>query len=298
MSEYRELSFVDTSSYFVNAYQWFTTGLAPITWSPLYSWFYGGLLNVSSDAFVVTTLHRWLIVFALAILVLAVMRRLLPHGAAWFAAAWWVVLPINFDALYEIHLFAVVPVLLATLIILMGDTAWHRGMAVAVLVAAAVLLRNEYLPAAGLLFTAFVLNLLWKQRSNLSSLLGIIPRLLLAYGLPALAAALCIFYFWLHASDASIISGLLERKHTLNICQTYTFGYEQRYQDFTKSPWTECQELMIRVYGEPEPSLVKALRKNPKAMLEHFLWNLSLFPNGLQVLLFNVSSGSVSPDYT
>src|SRR5213593_5303923 len=91
MSEYRDLTFGDTSSYFVNAYKWFTTGLAPITWSPLYSCFYGGLLNVSSDAFVVTTLHRWLIVFALAILVLAVMRRLLPHGAAWFAAAWWVV---------------------------------------------------------------------------------------------------------------------------------------------------------------------------------------------------------------
>jgi hypothetical protein len=32
-------------------------------------------------------------------------------------------------------------------------------------------------------------------------------------------------------------------------------------------------------------------------VLEHFLWNISLTPNGLQVLLFNATFGTVNPDY-
>ena len=53
----------------------------------------------------------------------------------------------------------------------------------------------------------------------------------------------------------------------------------------------------MRVFGEPEPSLFRALLRNPRAIIEHFLWNVRLIPSGLQVLLFNSSSGSVSPDY-
>ena len=32
---------------------------------------------------------------------------------AWLLAAWWAVLPVNFDTLYEVHLFALLPVLAA-----------------------------------------------------------------------------------------------------------------------------------------------------------------------------------------
>jgi hypothetical protein len=107
----RDLTPGDTSDYFVSAHRLFQSGSAPITWSPLYIAFYSSLLHLSSDAFLVTTLHRWLIVLTLAVLVLALMRRLLPPGVAWFMAAWWVILPINFDALYEVHLFVVIPVI-------------------------------------------------------------------------------------------------------------------------------------------------------------------------------------------
>jgi len=54
---------------------------------------------------------------------------------------------------------------------------------------------------------------------------------------------------------------------------------------------------MMRTFGKPEPSLLEALRRNPTALLEHFWWNLSLVPNGLQVLLFNATAGKVNPDY-
>src|SRR4051812_25111875 len=55
---FRDLTSDDTSYYFVDAYRWFRSGSASILWSPLYTSFYGSLLNVSSDAFLVTTLHR------------------------------------------------------------------------------------------------------------------------------------------------------------------------------------------------------------------------------------------------
>ena len=86
-------------------------------------------------------------------------------------------------------------------------------------------------------------------------------------------------------------------KHTLNVCQIYAFGYEQRHRDFSKSPWTDCQELMLRDFGRPEPTLLEALRANPRAMLAHFGWNARLIPSGLQLQLFNAVSGPPSPDY-
>lgn len=292
----RDLTSGDTTSYFAFAYQWFKTGSTPISWSPLYIWFYGSLLHLSSDAFVVTTLHRWLIVVILAVLVLALMRRLLPPELAWFMAAWWAILPIGFDALYEVHLFAVIPVLGAALLILGKPSPWRRGGALAMMVAASFLMRNELLLASGLLAAMLAGAWLWNARYE-SAGLRLNFRASASYVVPLLGTCLLVGYSYRHATDAGSISENLERKHTLNICQTYAFGYQQRHSDFTKSPWSDCQVLMMRTYGEPEPTLMEALRRNPAAMMEHFLWNVSLIPDGLQVLLFNVSFGKVTPDY-
>ncbi len=296
MWHFRDLTSGDTSNYFVNAYGWFEKGFTPISWSPLYVSFYASLLHLSSDVFTVTTLHRWLIVIVLAVLVMALMRRLLPPDLAWLMAAWWVILPINFDALYEVHLFAVIPVLCAALVILSKSGPWCRGVALAILLAASVLVRNELLLASGLLAVMLVAATIWKARHG-QIRFKVNRGSILAYGIPLVCACLVIAYFYVRANDAADLSGALERKHTLNICQTYAFGYEQRHTDFTKSPWTECQELMTRVYGKPEPTLLEALVRNPPAMMEHFFWNLRLFPNGLQVLLFNSTFDHVSPDY-
>jgi hypothetical protein len=39
------------------------------------------------------------------------------------------------------------------------------------------------------------------------------------------------------------------------------------------------------------------IKANPQAVWEHFVWNISLIPNGLQTSLFNAMSGHVNPDY-
>ncbi|NJR64234.1 MAG: hypothetical protein HC772_01135 [Leptolyngbyaceae cyanobacterium CRU_2_3] len=54
---------------------------------------------------------------------------------------------------------------------------------------------------------------------------------------------------------------------------------------------------MKRQFGQEMPTLFQAFQANPPAMLEHFLWNSSLALNGIQISLFNATSGNVNPDY-
>ena len=292
----RDLTSGDTSAYFVQADHWFRYGTGSMVWSPLYTFLYGSLLEFSSDAFVVTTLHRLLIVLILAVLVLALMRKLLPPDLAWLMTAWWVILPINFDAMYEVHLFAVIPVLCAGLIILSWPGHWRYSGALALMLATSLLMRNELLLATGML-TAMMLGVaLWNFRSQ-AARPRLTPRLWGAYAIPLICTWMLTLYCYRHATDVGYIAAQMEHKHTLNICQTYAFGYQQRQADFKKSAWTECQELMTRVFGKPEPSLLEALGRNPAAMFAHFLWNLQLVPSGLQVALFNEASGGMTPDY-
>lgn len=51
---FRDLPTGDTSYYFISAYEWYRNWRVLITWSPLYTVFYGTLLHFSSDAYVVT----------------------------------------------------------------------------------------------------------------------------------------------------------------------------------------------------------------------------------------------------
>src|SRR5271168_4266842 len=71
----RDVSSGDTASYFVDAYNWFRHRLDVITWSPLYTAYYGWFLHISDNAVFVTFAHRMVLVFILAALVLGVMRR-------------------------------------------------------------------------------------------------------------------------------------------------------------------------------------------------------------------------------
>lgn len=285
----KDLTRVDTSSYFVSASRWYRDGHVLFTWSPLYIWFYGTLLHFSPDAYVVTMLHRVLTVLLVDVLVLALLRHLMSSTIAWLMTVWWVILPINFDTLYEVHLFGVIPVLAAFLTIVLKPGPRGRGWGAVILGAGGLLIRNELLIAAFLFAAA---ALIWDWRHNR-------PAIVRAYGIPAIVAVGLAGFFFVRSIDRepSIMRGLLKAKHTLNICQTYAFGYQQRVPDWNGSPWTECQQVMTRVFGEPEPSLLRAISLNHRAILGHFEWNAHLVPSGLQVLLFNVMSGTTTPDY-
>ena len=311
--QYRDLTPGDESGYYNRAFLWFKDLSVDIVWSPVYTSFLGTLMHLSTDAYVVITLHRMIIVLALAILILALLRRLLPHPLAWLIAAWWVILPINFDTAYTVHLFAVIPVLTAWLLILHKPGPWTRGGAVAVLLLTTVLVRNEYLVATVLLG---IVCLWWETRVAGQVEARPTPRrraYLIGYGVPLLLACAVVLFFYARSvyqfpelwaggtlqhyrPPWSAHSGL-KPKHTYNMCQVYAFGYQQRHPEWNADPMLDCAGLMESTFGAPTPSLVEMFQRNPVAVLQHVWWNLSLTPGGIQVLLFNASAGTVNPDY-
>ena len=295
---FRDLTTGDTSAYFSQAYRWYENFAVNIVWSPLYTSFYGSIFMLTGDPYAATILHRVIIVMAATLGVLAIMRTLLPPALALLIAAWWAVLPINFETLYEVHLFALLPIIAAWLVAAWKDSPWNRGTALAILVAATVLVRNELIVAV----VVFALICLVREMINLRQDSNIKKRTWRAcfvpYAVPLLLAiGICGFFYWRSIYKYPEIAEVSRPKHTVNMCQVYAVGYQQRHTDWNLHPWLECSKLMERVFGQPLPSLFEMIKANSLAVWEHFLWNLSLVPNGLQVSLFNAMSGTVNPDY-
>lgn len=304
MWERRDTTRGDTVMYFDHAYAWFDHRGDNIIWSPLYTTFYGSMLYVSRDPATATLLHRLVIVFTATLLVLAVLRRVLPAAMAWLVAAWWAVLPIQFDTLYEVHLFAVIPVLACWWLAAVRDTSWNRGAALAVLAASAVLVRNELGVAAAL----FAWVCLWREWLALrSGAAGERARraalAAAAYALPLAFATLPVLYLYKHSESRFDSEGnwnlrtMMRGKHELNMAQVYAFGYLQRHPDWGHDPWVDHKGLMTETFGKDLLPLSEMIRVNPRAVLAHIAWNFRLLPSGLQILLFNATSGQSNPDY-
>jgi len=286
----------DTSSYYVYATLWTTDRAFNVAWSPLYTFFYGTILGLIDSVYAATVWHRILIVFAASGLVLAVLRRLLPVGLAWLITAWWVVLPTTFGTAFEVHLFALIPVLAAWLTSLHANSPVARGGALAILFASSILVRNE-LVLATLAFGGVCL--VWELRNPSRGLTGgrRLARLA-AYAIPLMVVALaCGFVYTRSIAQFPSLWFFMREKHVVNMCQVYAFGYKQRHSDWQGDHWTQCQDLMKAHFGEPLPSLLEMVRLNSWAVLEHVRWNLSLTPAGEQLALFNATAGTVTPDY-
>ncbi len=288
--EIRDITYGDTSSYFEAARKWADGFLVDIVWSPLYTAFYGSFLFVTSDPYNATIMHRGVIVLVAAVGVLFVLRQLLPPSLALLGAAWWAILPINYNTLFEVHLFAFLPILLVWALVLGRDAPWARGAGLAILATCVVLVRNEFLVAAIVMLLLCIVH--ERRRSPKGELFA--P----AYGIPLVAGiTLCGLAYWRSIIKFPNIWPRLEVKHALNMCQVYAFGYQQQHPEWTASPWTECQALARSTFGVDYPSIGHMLLSNPVATLTHAWWNLGLIPNGLEVLLFNARAGSFDPDY-
>lgn len=311
--QYRDLAHGDESGYYSRAFLWFKDLAVDIAWSPLYTAFFGTLMHLSTDAYVVTTLHRLIVVFTLDVMILALMRRLLPHWIAWPVAAWWVILPVNFDTASTVHLFIVIPVVAAWLLILQAPGPWARGGALALLLGTSLLVRNEYFVAtAALAAVCFWWETRAARRAN-ERPASWRRSCWVAYGAPLMLACGVVLVFYarsVYQFPDLWSGGTLERyrapwtahsgltpKHTYNMCQVYAVGYQQRHPEWRGDPMLDCSGLMASTFGTPLPSLGEMLRRNPAATLEHFWWNVALTPSGLQLLLFNASAGAVNPDY-
>lgn len=311
----KDLELGDTTSYFIYAWQWYSEHKIDLIWSPLYTLFYGSLLYLTENAYIVTTLHRMIIVLIAALLMLAIMRRLFPAAIAWLIAVWWVILPVNFNALYEVHQFAVLPILIVLLIAVQKNPgSWARGMILSSMFAITILVRNEMIIA----LCCFGLFCIFEEirNRNVTTQPNFI-KIIISYFLPFSIFVLILVWFFSHsAQDYNTMRSIMKVKHTVNMAQVYAYGYKQRNTDWELDPWTQNVDLIKHDFGlfsnnnqsstisdiyqqdfTLMPSLSEMIRHNPKAVGDHFLWNLRLLPSGLQLLLFDRASGVNNPDY-
>ncbi len=293
MWDFKDITGGDTSAYFYFSNYWFDSFRVNIAWSPLYEAFYGSFLFITRDPYLATILHRLVLILLISTLTLLLLRSILSPGLALLGAVWWTVVPTYYNNLYEVHLFALLPILLAWTLILRWDTPWARGTAVAVLAASTILVRNEFVIAAALMA---LMCLLYECYQNGRALLT--KREILAYGIPlACAALLCVVAYWRSTTHFPELSAALKEKHTVNMSQVFAFGFQQRNSAWAGNPWFDGQSLMQETFGKGLPSFGEMLRANPAAVMEHLLWNLRLIPNGLQLLLFGAMFGGFDPDY-
>ncbi len=290
-----DLGHGDSASYFAYASLWHKYLLTNFAYSPFYTACYGSLLFFFSDAYSAFVFQRLAIIFAVSLGGLAVMRRLMPAPLAWIAAAWWVIHPANFNVDYEVHLFAVLPFIAIWLLSLIKPGSLGRGWTLSILLATAVLVRNEII--LSLIFYFFVCGIL-EMRAKATWDSKRLRQLTLHYGGPlALALAFIALFVWRNSFSMTYMQSAFEAKHTLNMCQMYGYGYSQRHPEWMKNPWTDCPQLMAQQFGSMNPTLTQMLHSNPGACLEHVLWNLRITPGGLQYLLLAGASWPIAPGH-
>jgi hypothetical protein len=300
----RDLTPGDTANYYRIAEWYAQTRQVNIAWSPLYTSFYGWCIQITRDPYSATILHRLLIVIVSGCLVYEVMLRLLPPLPAWLVGAWWIVLPIDGNAAYEVHIFSVIPILTCWLLLLINDSPWMRGVVVGLLAASSFLVRNELMVSLALFFGASVFFDMRPHREArrvkawLPILSSRFKRLAPAYGLPLMAAFLLVAVAYTHSRIRfPVLSKELHDKQTINIGEVYAFGYSQRHPEWQHDPWLDYESVSQAMFGRIRPTLGQAVLANPGAMIHHFLWNISLIPGGLQTSLFAMRFGGATPDY-
>jgi hypothetical protein len=293
---YKDLVFGDTSSYFVDAVSW-THGLHDdIIWSPLYTDVWGSVHALLHDnPYASEMALRVSIVLAATVLVLAIMRSLLSPGIALVISAWWAIVPANFNVLYEVHLFGVLPILVAALIVGRAPGYRTNGIALAILLGTTLLLRNEVLVTT-LIFAAAILVHEVREHRRHRVPVAVYVR---AFGVPLLIVCLLTGAFYWRSFDKGHNAELaFSAKQRLSFDQAYAYNYQQRHPTrFTGNPFTEYKPLLRQVFGKTQPSLLQAIVTDPRAVGAFILWNVHLLPSGLQVALFGATSTSDQPDY-
>ncbi|MDA8561854.1 hypothetical protein N9L02_01930 [Gammaproteobacteria bacterium] len=285
----------DTSQYFIQAYKWITTGQVDVIWSPLYSIFYGFFLHLTSDAYFATVLHRSAIVLIISILLLTVMRRLFPPFIAWFLTFWWVCLYVNYGALYEVHLFTVIPVLVMLLASLITNSkVLARVLLLSLMLATSLFIRNEFIFSFVFLLMYSIFSEYRSMKLNKISLKFIVTAYLLPF---MLVIFVFLFAFVNDPHNVDQMKNMMKSKHTLNMAQVYSFGYHQRHLSFQENPWMHYHKTMKSTFGSESPSFLQMSKNNFKATFDHVLWNIKLLPSGIELLLFDKSSGKFNPGY-
>lgn len=290
--DYKDLTPYDTSGYFTFAAGWAHGLHDNVVWSPLYTDLWGTLIAAVKDVNSAVMVQRIAIVLLVTVLVLGLMRALLGPAIGMLLAVWWAVLPVNFNVLTEVHLFGVIPVLIVAVLVSRSSRRGALGVALAILLGAALLARNELLIPALIFAAAIVVRERHGQRASALTYAR-------AYGIPlVIVGLLTAGAYWRSDVQGSRFVHELRIKHELNLCQAYAFNYQQRHPTrFTGNPFIDCRPLMKHTFGRSLSSLPRAVVANPRAIAAFVAWNFRLLPSGLQISLFNATATGDNPDY-
>jgi hypothetical protein len=285
----------DTAGYFLDALSWAHGVHDDIVWSPLYTDFLGTFVAVVRPTYAALMAQRVTIVLIASVLVLALMRALVGPAIGLLIAAWWVLLPPNFNVEYEVHLFGLIPVLVAALVVARRPGRGALGIALAVLLGATILLRNELLIATVIVAGAVLVRERRARRAGHAPSSALIR----AYGIPLAVVALLVGgMYWRSYDQGHTAQVTFTAKQDLNMCQVYATNYQQRHPGrFVGNPFSECSTLMAHDFGQRMPSLLQATVANPRAVAAMVGWNGVLLPSGLQVSLFGATVTGTNPDY-
>jgi hypothetical protein len=301
--DYKDLTSGDTAGYFRFAVSWVHGLQDDIVWSPLYTNFLGSVDALfGGDASQAVLVHRIVIVLTATVLVLAFMRRLLGPAIGLLVTLWWVINPQNFNPLYEVHLFGVLPFLAAALVVARWPGRGGRGTALGILLGTTLVMRNETIIATLLFAGAIGVAELREARARrtVTTTRAVSIRVYLRnYGIPIALALVLTGAFYARSFDqGNTMLESLRMKTGLNLCQSYAFNYQQRHPSkFTGNAFTECRPLMRQVFGVAEPDFAEATIKNPRAMAAYAAWNGRLLVSGVQVALFDATATGDQPDY-
>jgi hypothetical protein len=294
--DYADLIPDDTCFYYWFSHSFLQNGHLFFAWSPLYQLFCATIMYVSSDPLFWCVSQRLLCAGTLSVLTLAIMRRLIDTRIAWLVAAWFAVLPINFNSLYPGHIFFAIPHVVAWLTALLFPGSWGRGICLAVFLITACLVRTEVFISVAV-FAAAVLWYEWRQHFKEPRDL-FKKEVLVPYATSCAIAILIVLAVYSRSTvQFPELNAQYTARHVLNVGQIYAFGHKQRHPEWMKDPWTQYGDLTKPVFGASNVTAVAAVQANPEAVTEHLRWNLSLVPSGLQLMLFNCTAGSLNPDY-
>ena len=294
---FADLTNGDSSFYFIDAASWAHGLHENLVYYPLYDAFWGTILALVHNVYAATIIHRLVIVFAVTLLVLALMRALLGPALGLLIAAWWAIVPVNYDPLYEIHLFGALPVLIVLLVVAYVPRRQGLGVAVAILIASAVVVRTELIAGAVVLAGVAFAYELREWRAGRASSRRVYAR---AYVIPLAVACLVIGGAYARSyTQGSSAWRLLKAKEESNFCESYANSFQQRHpSEFTGNPFSECSPLMQQTFGKPMPTLLQGIDANPKAVAAFGAWNAHLLPSGLQVSLLGATALETNPGFT
>ncbi len=298
ITSFKDMEGGDAAYYMTDAHLILDTGHVRIMWSPLYTATLAGVLAMTRDAFTALIATRVIALLLIAPLVMLLFRRFLSPALAIALFAIFAFNPAYFDAMFTVHLWALILPMLALVIAAYTQPRHSIAWVIALLGVQALLMRNEY----GLALVLFIVLLVYPGRLvslrpiSLARMRHIARRF---WFVPAILATVVVAMILL--SEVSVFGQVFQDrtalKHTLNVCQIYAYFLQQNGDLRVVDPWNGCEITALADLGAEHPSLVSAFLHNPAAIVRLMAFNVSLIPNGFQILMSGGFFGGDTPDY-